>query len=325
MKKERLIKCAVFVSLLIPGAISAQTDNEIASKPYYCEKLVMLAERGNPIAQNNLGVCYSRGINVEKNDSLAYVWYKKGADNGDGAAMSNLGDFYLSGRFVKKDMKEAARLFEASSEKNRAEGTTNLGLMYLKGQYFQRDPQKAFELFCKAVKDHERHIFHYNHKIYALVGRCYQDGIGTEKNMDQALKYYKIAANNGFLDAYGMLGSLYENGTGVAKDYAAAENWYKQGAAKNNGYCLYVLGTNYLKGDKFAKNTVAGIKHLQGAVGDKELSPVLKADAIRQIADVLRYGKGVKANVAAAEKLEKLLKKFPVPTQADIAKALAFD
>lgn len=48
------------------------------------------ADTGYAPAQNNLGICYKKGIGVEKNISKAFDYYKMSADQGDSAAQFNL-------------------------------------------------------------------------------------------------------------------------------------------------------------------------------------------------------------------------------------------
>lgn len=61
------------------------------------------AEAGDAAAQRNLGFRYSRGVDVEKDEKLAFEWTKKAAEQGDMEAMYNLADDYASGRGVEKN------------------------------------------------------------------------------------------------------------------------------------------------------------------------------------------------------------------------------
>jgi len=63
-----------------------------------------------------IGMIYSEGESVEKNDAEAFKWYKKAAEQGDWDALYALASMYASGRGTKKDEKEAIRWFKKSAE-----------------------------------------------------------------------------------------------------------------------------------------------------------------------------------------------------------------
>lgn len=65
------------------------------------------------------------------------------------------------------------------------------------------------------------------------VGKAYEQGIGTHKDMKQALLWYSKAAQQNQYKAQYKLGNLYEYGTGVKQDIRRAMEWYKL-AAKNS-------------------------------------------------------------------------------------------
>ncbi len=59
-----------------------------------CHKALKLfkqwAERGNPNAQNNVGVFYESGQGVTRNDDIAEYWYRRAAEQGLPEAQFNL-------------------------------------------------------------------------------------------------------------------------------------------------------------------------------------------------------------------------------------------
>ncbi|HET9031575.1 MAG TPA: tetratricopeptide repeat protein [Dokdonella sp.] len=52
------------------------------------------AEQGDAAAQNDLGVYYTNGNGVAKNEAVAAKWYRKAADQGYATAQNNLGVFF---------------------------------------------------------------------------------------------------------------------------------------------------------------------------------------------------------------------------------------
>ena len=80
-----------------------------------------LAEQGNAKAQHYLGVIYTKGRGVRKNDEEAVRWYRKAAEQGHVASQSNLGVMYEKGRGVGKDYITAYMWYILAA----AEGTEN--------------------------------------------------------------------------------------------------------------------------------------------------------------------------------------------------------
>lgn len=62
-----------------------------------------LAEQGDAIAQNNLGVMYGTGEGVPQDYAEAVKWYRRAAEQGDANAQGNLGFMYVNGRGVPQD------------------------------------------------------------------------------------------------------------------------------------------------------------------------------------------------------------------------------
>lgn len=58
------------------------------------QKLLPLAEQGNPIAQFNIGFMYSKGQGVVQNDSKAAFWFQKSASQGFPQAQFAIGLIY---------------------------------------------------------------------------------------------------------------------------------------------------------------------------------------------------------------------------------------
>ena len=65
------------------------------------------ADKGNRVAQYNLGLCYHNGDGVAKDLVQAVSWWRKAAEQGDALAQFNLGVVYEHGRGVIKNEIEA--------------------------------------------------------------------------------------------------------------------------------------------------------------------------------------------------------------------------
>ena len=89
------------------------------------------AEKGDAVAQYNLGLCYANGIGVPKDKVEAGVWYRKSAEQGCALGQLNYGLIKAFGQGVTRDPIEghawlivsSANNTEAKEIKDKFEGT----------------------------------------------------------------------------------------------------------------------------------------------------------------------------------------------------------
>jgi TPR repeat protein len=63
------------------------------------------------------------------------------------------------------------------------------------------------------------------------LGMRYEAGHGVGKDESEAVKWFTMAAEKGFLPSQFFLGCCYQEGRGVAEDKAKAEEWFAKAAA----------------------------------------------------------------------------------------------
>ena len=162
------------------------------------------AKRGDPMAQNNLGVLYNEGTGTKMDYKKAIKWYTKAAQQGYVLAAHNLGRlFEIEGSL--QDYTKAVKWYKIAVGKGLSLSQNNLGLKYQFGQGIQQDCNKALELYQLAEKEGLSSA-QYN------IGMLYEEGCGdVQKNYAAAIKWYKKAANNGMLEAKEKLKELYTN------------------------------------------------------------------------------------------------------------------
>ncbi|MDP3704313.1 MAG: tetratricopeptide repeat protein [Legionellaceae bacterium] len=86
------------------------------------------------------------------------------------------------------------------------------------------------------------------------VGQMHQHGLGVEKNAQEAIKYYQLAAAQQDLPSEYNLGLLYLLGSDITADYKLAIEWLDDAAFKGNAYAQYVLARIYDHGYRNAEN-----------------------------------------------------------------------
>ncbi len=87
------------VALALPTVETASID-----------QLRQMAEKGNPAAENALGLRYFQGSEkdgIAQNEKEAFRWFNNAAEHGNPQAQSKLGFLYWSGRGVPKDLNKA--------------------------------------------------------------------------------------------------------------------------------------------------------------------------------------------------------------------------
>jgi len=103
------------------------------------------------------------------------------------------------------------------------------------------------------------------------LGNAYALGLGMQKNMAEAVRWFRSASEQGNAKAQTMLGTLYAEGTGVPKDHDEAVRWWMKAADQNNADAQDQLGFAYLLGDGVQRNYLEAYKwfHLAAAHGDQ--------------------------------------------------------
>ena len=74
-----------------------------------------------------------------------------------------------------------------------------------------------------------------------MLGFCYENGYGIEKDYKQATIYYHKAANQGLVEAQFNLGICYYNGYGVEKNPAEAVKWFRKAANQGDAQAQAIL------------------------------------------------------------------------------------
>jgi len=82
---------------------------------------------------------------------------------------------------------------------------------------------------------------------YALA-LAYQEGRGTEKNLDQARVWYEKAAGQGEPNALYTLGHMGHHGLGMKQDFDRAAKWYRAASDQGHPKAMYNLARLYMRG-----------------------------------------------------------------------------
>jgi TPR repeat protein len=85
----------------------------------------------------------------------------------------------------------------------------------------------------------------------------YQRGEGVQRDMAEALRWYRMAAMQGSAESQALLGFAYLKGDGVSRDAIEAGSWLLKAATQGDSFSQYILGQMYERGDGVPKDLSA--------------------------------------------------------------------
>jgi S1-C subfamily serine protease len=109
--------------------------------------LTQQAEKGNAIAENQLGFLYATGQKVPQDFSQARKWYELAASHGNAVAEFNLGFAYEHGQGTPINLAEALHWYQAAADHNNPGGKMALGIMYQNGKGVPQDDAEALRWY----------------------------------------------------------------------------------------------------------------------------------------------------------------------------------
>ena len=108
--------------------------------------------------------------------------------------------------------------------------------------------QNIAELKQKAEQSHARALYD--------LGVWHFNGDGVEKDLREAVKWFRKAAEQGLKDAQYNLGVCYKKGEGVEKDFREAVKWFRKAAEQSDALAQFNLGMCYYFGEGVIQNNV---------------------------------------------------------------------
>ncbi|MBL4891834.1 MAG: SEL1-like repeat protein [Rhizobiaceae bacterium] len=158
-------------------------------------QLRQAAASGNLSALFEIGRIYTDGNGVERDLTEAAKWYRLAAERGHGPAQYRLGNFFEKGHGMARDIDEAMVWYRLSAKQGNALAMHNLAVVSAMGtELAKADLGIAAGWFEKAadlgIKDSQVNL-----------GILYTKGLGVEKNLVTAYKWFGVASRAGDSDA----------------------------------------------------------------------------------------------------------------------------
>ncbi len=146
------------------------------------------AGKGDSAGRVNLGICYFYGTGTEKNSAKAFDLFRDASqDDESGEAFRMMALCYDIGIAVEREPQKAFAYYSLSEQKGNIDGRFNLALCYYIGNGVAQNYAKAFELFSDVAQS-ER-----SERVFYMIGICYENGYGTERDKDKAARYFDLA------------------------------------------------------------------------------------------------------------------------------------
>ena len=171
----------------------------------------------------------------------------------------------------------------AQAQQGNPDAQASIAYCYIRGKHGLKTDtpkgfeylQKCFTYLCKSAESGEG-------RSMALLGLCYEEGTGVEKDDAQAYEWYRKSAEAG--DAYGMalLGGCYKCGKGVEKDDAQAYEWYRKSAEAGDEIGMGLLRLCYEHGtgvEKFEQKSSITTTIPQNNYNE----PVFKEEPVKKV------------------------------------------
>ena len=118
-----LATLAAVIVCHLPLPVQAETFEETRAK----------AEQGDAKAQFDVGLRYSNGLSVVKNDSEAVKWFREAGEQDLAEAQLNIGWHYANGDGVEKDEDRGVNWFHKAANQGNVMAQQNLGSCYYHG------------------------------------------------------------------------------------------------------------------------------------------------------------------------------------------------
>lgn len=191
------------------------------------------AKLGNAMSMFWLGCCYLEGKNFDIDEKKAFNWFVESAKAGDGLASYSVGAYYKEGKIVEQDYAKAIDCFEKSIERCGEDAAkSELGDNLCEVHSYDLAWWEAV-----AVRSLR----------YSVVPFCVGNYYYMLKDPDllQAIRFYKLGAEQGYGHSQYELGKFYYTGEGVDKDPKMAFHWLEKAAQQDVAPAMYYLGKLY--------------------------------------------------------------------------------
>ena len=240
--------------------------------------LLSESQRGNVLADYDLGKLYSTDKLGERNEEMSVAKYTRALQGFlriepnskklKPYVQYRIGKMFCYGLGTEQDYEKAFEWFERSAKQKNKFAQFSLANLYYYGSGVEKDLSQAFLWYQKSSAQGQPYA------SYA-VAQMYSKGEYVSQGGETAQRYYK-AALSGFLELeskeqaddnlYYKLGSMFKKGLGTDIDMDRAIDYFKRSAEMNNKNGLYEYGKALLLGEHIPQDKEKAVKLLEKAI-----------------------------------------------------------
>jgi TPR repeat protein len=243
------------------------------------------AEAGDVTAQHYLGMCCQDGDRVTADPAAALAWFRRASDRGFLSSTRRLGFLYELGKGVAQDYAKALQYYRIAADGGDPGGEYNIGVVYRDGLGVRRDSIEAMKWFRRAADHghpeamHELYLFYQNGtgvprdpdeartwlvksaEAGSAIGQCEmgyyneyridweRNGQRTSSNnMPEAVRWYRLSADQGHAGGQFCLALCYLHGKGVEQDEERGLELVRQAADQKQLPAMVKLADLYARG-----------------------------------------------------------------------------
>jgi TPR repeat protein len=186
------------------------------------------ASAGHAGSINALGVLYTEGKGVPRNDGRARELVRQAANMGHAAAQNAVGGYYYDGEGVARDHAQACMWFRKAAVGGDDDGQTNFGECLWRGQGVSQNRNEAVTWFRRAADQG-------NAEGQFWMGIAYQAGEGVPFDVKQARAWHGKAAAQKHEGSMRMLTKMDQLDREFAQEQARDQSSSSSGRPRGDG------------------------------------------------------------------------------------------
>ena len=246
--------------------------------------LLSESQRGNVLADYDLGKLYSTDKLGEKNEEMSIAKYTRALQGFlqiepnskklKPYVQYRIGKMFCYGLGTEQDYEKAFEWFERSAKQKNKFAQFSLANLYYYGSGVEKDLSQAFLWYQRASSQGQPYAAY-------SIAQMYRYGEYVTKDNDTAQRYYQQALS-GFLkiesddmandDLFYKLGQMFKFGLGTDSDVTKAIEYFKRSAEMNNKNGFFEYGKALLTGEHIPQDTDSAVKLIEKAVKLKNIN-----------------------------------------------------
>ena len=240
--------------------------------------LLSESQRGNVLADYDLGKLYSTDKLGERNEEMSVAKYTRALQGFlriepnskklKPYVQYRIGKMFCYGLGTEQDYQKAFEWFERSAKQKNKFAQFSLANLYYYGSGIEKDLSQAFLWYQRASSQGQPYAAYSIAQMYRYGEYVTKDNDTAQRYCQQALSaFLKIESDDmANDDLFYKLGQMFKLGLGTDSDVTKAIEYFRCSAEMNNKNGLFEYGKALLIGEHIPQNTDSAVKLLEKAV-----------------------------------------------------------